>query len=566
MKKYIISTLILIISFISLLLLTFLLDDSKIKDNVSRSLPNYDFLDNKKYNLDIDNYTDMIVLNVITYKSENSFIKRAFGNEYGILYIDKYGDKEVYWNQYENLKASLNYDNDDSIFYGRYWHGCQIIIKPLLCFFTYQQSLFFLTIIGTILILISCILVFIKLDWKYLAIYILGLLSLNIYMFNSCYQYFFTMIPMIIFNIVILLKYNSDNFNSSLYFYIFGCLSSYFMYVSFPLITLCYPLLIFIALNLKNTNQLNYKENIMIILKNSIVWFIGYTLFYLLKWIISTISVGANFIEDAFMSVSQRLGITFSFDYFDVLKLNLNYFFNNKLNIILLILAMTLIILKIRKNFTAKIKVISPILLIGLMPFVWMFFCNNHSAVHYWMISRIFSISLFSLLLIVLILFKNIKYENLENLNFNDYITIISFILFFILYKLNIVLIILYIFLITIFKVDKKNKLFIFLLILLNGFLLINKSLNKNNFNEKEFFKNTYNELYHKVITYGEEYINKNNIINADKIDIRNLIDNVNADSVFLLSCKGYITINNSIVTPYINCNDTIVTEGYSDK
>ena len=252
MKKYLLSTTVILISLISALFLTFLLSDSKIKENVVKSIENYDFMDNKKYNLDIDNYTDMIILNVITYNSKNSFIKRALGNEYGFMYINKYGNKEIYWNQYENLKSSLNNQNDSSMFYGRYWHGSQIIIKPLLRFFTYQQSLIFLTIVGIMLIILSCILIQKKLGWKYLIIYILSLLSLNIYIFNSCYQYFFTIIPMIIFNIIILLKYKNTKFDSYLYFYIFGSLSAYFMYISFPLITLCSLLLILKAYLLKS--------------------------------------------------------------------------------------------------------------------------------------------------------------------------------------------------------------------------------------------------------------------------------------------------------------------------
>lgn len=563
MKKYIFTTIVLLSSFICLLLSTFLLDDSKIKENVSKSLVNYDFFNNQKYNLKIDNYTDMIILNVITYNNENSSITRALGNEYGILYVDKYGDKEVYWNQYENLKASLNFQNHDSILYGRYWHGCQIILKPLLCFFTYQQSLIFLTIIGMILIVISCILIFKKLNWKYLIVYILSLLSLNIYMFNTCYQYFFTMIPMIIFNIIILLKYQKNEFNSSLYFYIFGGISAYIMYISFPLITLCYPLLILLSLEFKNGKAINYKQNILVVIKSTVSWFLGFALLYILKWLFGTIFVGANFIEDALMSASQRLGITFSFNYFDVLKLNLSYFFNNKLNIILLILAIILLIINLRKDFRKKIKIISPILLIFIMPFVWMFVFNNHSAVHYWMISRIFSISITSLLIIILIISADIKYTNLEKFNLNDWLLLIIFILFFVLYKLNIIFILICLVFIIVLKLDNKSKIFISLLMTLSCLLLFSKILNKNNFNNKEFFQNIYNELYYQVISYGEEYAKKNNITTMTKVNIRDLIDDINSDSVFLLSCKGYAFIDEEKVTPYINCNNVMITDGY---
>lgn len=563
MKKYILATILLLFSFVFLLLSSFLLDDSKIKNNVSKSLSNYNFLDNKKYDLDIDNYTDMIILNVITYHSENSVIKRAFGNEYGILYVNRYGDKEIYWNMYENLNASLDLANEDSIFYGRYWHGCQSIIKPLLRFFTYQQSLFFLSIMGIVLIIISFILLFKKLGWKFLSIYFLSLLSLNIYVFNLCYQYFFTMILMIIFNIVILLKYKKNNFNNCLYFYIFGGLASYFMYISFPLITLCYPLIVFLALQFKNDKYLNYKENIMTVVKSSISWIIGYVLFYVLKWIIGTIFVGTNFIEDALLSISQRLGITFSFNYFDVLRLNLTYFFNNKLNIILCIIILVILVIKLKKNFKEKLKIISPLLLVSIMPFVWMFICNNHSAVHYWMISRLFSISIFALLFIILFISKDMKYDTLEKLTFNDYILLVVLMLFFLLYKFNLVFILVCLIIVIFLKFEKKSKIFIILLMGLSSFLLISKLLNKNNFNNKYFFQNIYYELYHKAISYGVEYANKNGIITETKVDLRDLIEKVNADSVFLLSCKGYVIIDFDDVKPYINCDDVMVTEGY---
>ena len=114
-------------------------------------------------------------------------------------------------------------------------------------------------------------------------------------------------------------------------------------------------------------------------------------------------------------------------------------------------------------------------------------------------------------------------------------------------------------------KIDKKNKLFILLLIVIDLFFVFGKYISKNNFSEKDFFKTTYTELYNKAIMYGNQYIEKNQVANNTKIDIRDLIDDINSDSVFLLSCKGYIIVNNNEVTPYINCNDAVVTEGYVD-
>lgn len=566
MKKYLITTAILTISFVSLMLLTFLLNDSKIKENVEQSMINYNFFDNKINDITIDNYTDMIMLNIITYNSNSPIVKRVLGNEYGFLYVEKNGDKEMYWNQYENLMASLHNQNDDSMLYGRYWHGSLTIVKPLLRFFTYEQSLQILTIIGLILIIISGYLVLKKLNIKYLITYIVGLLALNIYIFNTCYQYYFSLIMLIICIIILLSKYKVENFDSTWYFFIFGGLTSYFLYVSFPLITLCYPLLILLALKFKNDDYKNYKENIIFVIKTSLSWLIGYVLLFSLKWVLGTILVGDNFIENALMSVNQRLGITFSFNFFDVIKLNLNQFFSETINILIFIGCIILIIIKFRKNPIEKLKIFSPILIIFFMPFIWMLLSNNHSAVHYWMIYRLFAISLFSMLIILTILFdQKLILNNLEKLNCNDYIIIITSLVFLLLYELKIIFVLIFTILIFLLKIDKKSKLFILLLVVIDLFFLFGRYISKNNFSEKEFFQSTYNELYNKVIMYGNQYLQKNVIPNNTRIDIRDLIDTINSDSVFLLSCKGYIIVNNNEVTPYINCNDTVVTDGYID-
>lgn len=562
MKKYIISTIVLSLIFIFILWGSYLFDDKKIENNVTKSLNNYNFLDNKKYNLTIDNYTDMIILNAITYNNHNSSLKRAFGNEYGILYIDKYGSKEVYWNQYENLKSSLSKVNDNSIFYGRYWHGYQTILRPLLSIFTYQQSLVFLSIIGYCLILLSCILVYLKLGIKVLIAYILSLISLNIYAINTCYQYFFSMILMIVFNIIILLKYKKGN-DYNFYFYVFGSIAAYLLYFSFPLITISFPLLLLLLLKIRDDEIEKYKENTILVFKSSLFWLIGYILFYIIKWIFGTIVVGNNFIEDALLSVNQRLGIVFSFKYLDVLTLNLVDFFNHKFNIICMFISIILILYKMRNNLKNQLKVVFPILLVGLMPFIWMFICNNHSAVHYWMISRIFSITIFSLIIVSIVLYDKKKYDNLEKLNKNDYFILVSVIVFMFLYKFSLIFIILDIVLIVLLKPNKNVRLFEYILILLCGFTFGNKFLNKNSLSEKEFYLNVYNELYNKVKYYGNDYIINHNISSETKINIRKLITDINPDSVFLLSCDGYALINSDDVTPYINCNDVVVTDGY---
>lgn len=546
------------------MVLTFSIDSNKIRSNVDKSLENYNFLDNQKYNLNIDNYTDMIILNIASFRYTNPF-KQAFNDEYGINYAHLYGEKEIYWNQYENLKSTLNQDNDSTILYGRFWHGYQIVIRPLLYFFTYQTSLIIMGFIGLILIFLSCYLVLKKLSFKFLLCYIISLITLNIYIYFTCYQYFFTMILMILLVIIILISYK-DKFNYLMYFYTCGALTTYFLYISFPLITFGFPMIIFLNLKNKYDGNQTYKDDIIMTLKCALSWLFGYVLFFSLKWIISTIMTGNDFINDSLMSVNQRLGISFPFNYFDTLKLNLDYFFQSKFNIILICVIFLSLIILFRGNTYKKIKYFYSYFLVALSPFLWILICSNHSAIHYWMVSYLFSISVFSLLsIIVIISEKKYNMEKIDSFNIKEFFIIIQPLLFVILWNFKIIYIIIGIFLLLIFKSDKIFKIFILPLIIICLIFNISELIGKNKFSKKEFFQLTYNELYNKVKNYGYEYMKNHIIHEKEKIDIKKLISEVNSDSVFLFECEGYIMVENNEIFPFLNCNDIMVTEGYYD-
>lgn len=565
MKKYIITFGVLITLFISLLYVSLLFSDSKIKSNVTKSLETYNFYDNHKYNIYIDNYTDMIILNVMTYKSGNTFTKRVFGNEYGYLNTYYNNDKLPYWNQYENLKASLNNMNDSSVFYGRYWHGNQILLRPLLSFTTYQESLKILSFIGIIIIIISLVLVFKKMGFKFLIIYILGLLLMNIYIYYTCYQYLLTYLLTIICINFILILYD-ENKDMSYYFFIIGSLTTYFLFVSFPLITLCFPLIMILYLKFVNGKYNNYKENLLFVIKSSINWLVGYIIFFSIKWILGYL-IGVDILSDAFMSVSQRLGVTFSFSYIDVLKINLTKFFDNYFNIFITFISIVLLIFGLLKNTSTKLKIFSPFILISIMPFIWLFVINNHSAIHYWMVYRLFAITIFSFLVIDLLIFnKKIKYDTNVKFNKKEYIITASFIIFLIFYKYPIIsfILLLIIFIISNKFLNIKNIKIILVLLIVDLGVFSITFISDNTLNKNDFFKDLYNELYYRAIQYGEDYVKKNNVPNNTKINIKNLITDINNASVLLYECDGYIEYKENTVKPYINCKNIYVTEGYT--
>lgn len=318
--------------------------------------------------------------------------------------------------------------NDDYIVinYQRYWHGYQIILRPLLLFFNYSDIRQLNMIIQLALVFFLVYLLAVSED-RALIFPIFGMyIALSPVSLFGCLQYspcFYIMISALI-ALFALKKYFNDTTRNYL-FLLAGILTSYFDLLTFPLITLAIPLIAYLGLDCARLAETKDRG-----LKNTFFytasWCIGYVGMWASKWIIASVLTDENAIEDAIERIIYRSGYSQRYKYLDTLKLNLSMYNAKVQTKVLLITAICLavyIISRIIKNYTNNKRItfdikllpcMGVILLVTAYPFIWYFFTTNHSSNHNYFTYKELAISVFGILMIGLIGIKGIKFTETE--------------------------------------------------------------------------------------------------------------------------------------------------------
>ncbi len=356
------------------------------------SIPDYQKI---IYNYDfttIGNQTDQLMLLESVY-NEGKILDRVILN-YHYNALNKGYDHSLYY-----LQELINgFETNNNTPYGRYWHGYLIILKPLLMFLNHNEILILNSVIQPSLFLVTIFLMLKNNMNKYIVPFVLSLLfifpiSIALTMqFSIVYYILFVAIILLLKMPAKIIKYSSE------YFYIIGILTAYFDYLTWPLVTLMIPLIFIIILNNKDL-----KYNLLYIIKNTLLYGIGYIMMWINKFILSYFFYGDLVLKDGvnqFLYRTQNEIIDGYSTRIVALKNNLLMFDNNAFKLILLFFILY-IVYKLIFNYK-KIKFnlfLNNIhfLLIALSPIVWILLTANHSYVHYWMVYRIFMISLFSL-------------------------------------------------------------------------------------------------------------------------------------------------------------------------
>lgn len=342
----------------------------------------------------LDNFTDSIMLVSSAHKAETGLIDRTM-NGYRVLYEGKTPS--------ETLAAYGTGEEGYSVSpYSRYWHGYQIILKPLLLFFNYQEirylnmCLQFLLIIGIVIEMVK------KKMGIYIFSYMVMLFSLMPFSIGLSLQ-FSSVFYITNIAVYVLLKWFEiikEKKNFFLFFLIVGMFTSFMDLLTYPLVTLGIPLAFYFLLMEKKTLLYNVIKTV----KYSIIWAIGYIGMWSGKWIIGSILLRKNIITDAINALLNRTSsetADASFTHWSVIEKNAGAMFSTPVKLLflgtLLILLVVLICKTIRdkKNYFANWHY----LLIACMPIAWYIVAANHSYMHFWFTYRELSILIFAVLI-----------------------------------------------------------------------------------------------------------------------------------------------------------------------
>lgn len=339
----------------------------------------------------LDDFTDALMLIEAAHKSEHSIPVAAMLNE------------RPSTNEYPNKTLVSVYGDDNEDFnvvsYSRYWHGYEIFLKPLLCLTTYGGIRRIMMILQIVLV-VTFIVILARKNRIAQIISFLGMwifLNPPTMMISMQYNSMFviTMVELILIASFDKIYYDihRNKFFYLYHFFIAGCFTSYFDFLTFPLLTFGVPVIFLISLNEKS-----FKENFVLLAKCAIFWFAGYVLMWAGKWILGSIVTGTNILKEAERTIKFRTSSTTgekNFSYFQVALSNLRTGFF----VPMILAAFAIFICNTKRGLSIQKKDLI-FLVCALMPFAWYAVAKNHSFIHAWFTYRILGITVFSIFML----------------------------------------------------------------------------------------------------------------------------------------------------------------------
>lgn len=301
-----------------------------------------------------------------------------------------------------NPQYDFTTDNPDIItdpaIYPRFWNGYLVWLKPLLLFLNLSEIKILNLFLQILLFSMTLLSIHSRLGLRTSLAFIFTYFALN--PITNILSLQSALMTITLLSILVLIHSEKKLFNNSnhlLFFLIIGMTTTYFEFLTYPLITLGIPLVVALLLNKKS----NTKNLLKILILGSICWAVGYGFFWASKWIISYLFTGFNTLEDAFQQVTKRVNetddVVIGLSFPSTVSVNLYQLLQPPI-IISFVITMTAIIKKSIKERRINITMILPCALLALYPLVWFFALRNHSAIHWWWAHKLIVISLFSFL------------------------------------------------------------------------------------------------------------------------------------------------------------------------
>ncbi|NLC87756.1 MAG: hypothetical protein GX682_03150 [Clostridiaceae bacterium] len=294
----------------------------------------------------------------------------------------KSSSKYEKYNPVGELQDTVQSQGKESFEYARYWHGYLSIIRPLLLIFNITQIRILLTIIFLMLAIILLYLIAKKINIITMIIFLLSLITIEYFYIGVSLQGSFVFLITMILSIIILMKDGKIK-NLGLSFFVVGMITNYFDFLTVPLITFGFPMILYFLLKQKE-EKIRSKQAILIIIKTGLAWVIGYALTWFTKWVLVDVFCNRNMITSAIQQVLYRSrGNNISL--FDGMLKNLHY---EKYIIIFLIFVKLnymifrkfLVKPKIQKKYLIEDSI--PYIIIALLPFIWYLIVGQHSNNH----------------------------------------------------------------------------------------------------------------------------------------------------------------------------------------
>lgn len=377
-----------------LLVLAYSLPVGRMKDHLrseeSTFTDGYYMLVRNDTSTQVDNITDSIILAEAVYDGpENPWQKAA-----AAFYASPQENKE-HSESYLRIQAAVE-DTGPYTQYARYWHGYLIFLKSLLLLLDYRDILRLNMIVQLFFMLLLAMLLQRRGKPQLLLPLVLMFAALTPAVTGLCLQYVPCFLILCVTSTVILYKPEFAQKHSTLLFLSTGMLVAYFDFLTYPLVTLGVPLVLWLVLQ-----PAEWKQKIVDVIRLGAAWGFGYVAFWAMKWLIGSLVLGRNVLQEAADQIAYRVSdkiVWLQIDYKTVLQTNLGCFNFRTWQLLLLVLVAVCLLLAFFRRTVMRVRLLNtlPYMLVAATPFVWYKLTENHSCIHGFFTHRDLAVTIFA--------------------------------------------------------------------------------------------------------------------------------------------------------------------------
>lgn len=326
-----------------------------------------------------DNFTDALILNQAWMVSKDSLLTSM------LLLPRASGPNPIIMS--DCLWRLAHGEDWGTFYYARYWHGGTFAVRFLLLLGSYQTVRSLLYIITMLLLVALCMELGRKSHSWMTLLMVAGMSLLYPFVAQTSIQF----APVLIIALsggLLVCRLRGKGESISMLMFILGSLTAFMDLLTTPLLTLGFPLALWLVLDSANQTHKSWLASFCAAIGKVLLWGIGFAATWASKWLIATIFTPFNVFKDAADQVAVRSDVG-EFSRWDAVANNMQLV-QWRLMALILIVLVILAIVRFRKQ---NLKTAVELTLLGLMPLVWYFIVANHSFVHWWFTYRLLMVS-----------------------------------------------------------------------------------------------------------------------------------------------------------------------------
>lgn len=246
----------------------------------------------------IDRYADSILLAIAyQYDSRNTLTS--------IVWSAYYNNPIA--NENENLYTAVTEGREANTQYLRYWHGSNVIVRPLLAVLDIKQIYVLNAVVMGAFIIALLVILLKKKAFAPAAGFAVGLLVTAVWFVPLSLEYTWTFLLMLLMSVIcVILAYKKCWTVFGVLFMVGGMLTNYLDFLTTETLTLTVPLLFVLWIRYHEEACMR-KELVTFTVTTTALWGAGYVGMWLAKWGLSAIVLGENVMPYISEHISERL-------------------------------------------------------------------------------------------------------------------------------------------------------------------------------------------------------------------------------------------------------------------